>query len=217
MLERFMKSLFVLLLLFACENKQVSTNYPEHWWSKVPQSELQWWEISPHWADKKSVVLSKRNELGILSNFAATAFTYKNKRYASVEGFWQAMKYPEDDKDERAKIKGWPHTRAEVEKMVAFEAKLAGDKASEIMKKHQIDWVSFAGEKFPYRDKTRGRHYQLIREAMVEKMRQNPEVKKILLSTGELNLLPDHKIKDNDPPAWKYFNIWMEIRSELVE
>ena len=41
------------------------------------------------------MILSKRNELGILSNFAATPFTLYGKRYASVEGFWQMMLYPE--------------------------------------------------------------------------------------------------------------------------
>jgi hypothetical protein len=40
-------------------------------------------------------------------------------------------------------------------------------------------------------------------------------VRKILLSTGNLILLPDH-VQEKDPPAeWLYNKIWMEIRSEL--
>jgi hypothetical protein len=52
------------------------------------------------------VILSKRNELGILSNFAPTPFTLHGKRYASVEGFWQMMLYPENSNDPRAKFPG---------------------------------------------------------------------------------------------------------------
>ena len=47
------------------------------------------------------------------------------------------------------------------------------------------------------------------------KLDQNPEVSQILLSTGNLILLPDH-VQEKDPPAeWLYNKIWMEIRSEL--
>jgi len=38
------------------------------------------------------------NELGLLSNFAPTPFVFHGQRYASVEGFWQMMKYPEGAK-----------------------------------------------------------------------------------------------------------------------
>ena len=56
------------------------------------------------------------NELGILSNFAATPFTYRGQHYASVEGFWQMVLYPEGRNDSRVRAAGiqWPHTRAEV-------------------------------------------------------------------------------------------------------
>src|SRR5436190_1614511 len=80
---------------------------------------------------------SKRNELGILSNFAATPFEYRGKRYASVEGFWQMMLYPEGPDDPRAKSSAvaWPHTREQVAQMVAFEAKAAGDVGEKNMRK----------------------------------------------------------------------------------
>jgi predicted NAD-dependent protein-ADP-ribosyltransferase YbiA (DUF1768 family) len=59
------------------------------------------------------VILSKRNELGLLSNFAATPFVFRGRRYASLEGFWQMMLYPEGPNDSRAKFSGleWKHTR----------------------------------------------------------------------------------------------------------
>ena len=76
--------------------------YPAHWWQEVPRQEAAAWEILPQDAGPGEVILSKRNELGLLSNFAATPFTFHGKRYASLEGFWQMMKYPEGDDDPRA-------------------------------------------------------------------------------------------------------------------
>lgn len=52
------------------------------------------WEILPQEAAPGEVILSKRHELGLLSNFAATPFVFRGKRYASLEGFWQMMLYP---------------------------------------------------------------------------------------------------------------------------
>jgi len=162
--------------------------------------------------------LSKRNELGLLSNFAATPFTYRGKRYASVEGFWQMMLYPEGPKDSRALSTQvqWKYTREQVAQMTAFEAKSAGTLAEENMKVMGIDWVTFEGKRFPYRSLQKGRHYQLIVDAMWAKVHQNPEVKKVLLSTGNLILKPDHHGEHNPPPEWLYYEMWMQIRREFT-
>src|SRR6185369_5744156 len=107
------------------------TNYPAHWWAPVPTNGAPGWEILPQAAGPGEVILSKRHELGILSNFAPTPFTFHGKRYGSLEGFWQAMFFPEDLQSPRdprnAKNLKWTHTRAEVEAMTAFSAKAAGD------------------------------------------------------------------------------------------
>ena len=193
------------------------TQYPAHWWKSVPKDSAASWEVLPQAAGNGEVILSKRNELGLLSNFAATPFTYRGKRYASVEGFWQTMLYPEDASDERAKFPGlqWKYKRDDVANMTAFEAKSAGDLAEANMKKMGIEWVTFEGEKFAYHPQALGKHYKLIVEAMWEKVRQNPAVKKVLLTTGNLVLKPDHIQESNAPPEWKYNEIWMEIREEL--
>src|SRR5208283_2908942 len=109
------------------------------------------WEILPQAAKPGEVIVSKRNELGILSNFAATPFTYRGQRYASVEGFWQMMLYPEGPDDPRAQAKGivWPHTRGEVSHLTAFDAKDAGTFAEDNMRKMGIDWVTFEGKRMP--------------------------------------------------------------------
>lgn len=194
-------------------------SYPAHWWAEVPREGAPSWEILPQDAGPGEVILSKRNELGILSNFAATPFTYQNVSYASVEGFWQMMMYPENASDPRATFPGlvWKFTRAQVSKMTAFEAKNAGKLGKENMVKMNIDWVSFNGERFAYKSMNVGRHYDLILAAMKEKLAQNPEVKKILLSTGTLILKPDHHSEGEDPPEWKYYDIWMQFRKELTK
>jgi len=55
----------------------------------------------------------------------------------------------------------------------------------------------------------------LIVEATREKVKQNPEVRKVLLSTGNLILKPDHQQEPNAPRAWRYFEILMTIRTQL--
>src|SRR5207249_6796719 len=64
-------------------------------------------------------------------------FVFHGKKYASLEGFWQMMKYPEGSDDPRAKFPGieWKYTRAQVAQMVSFEANHAGALASENMTK----------------------------------------------------------------------------------
>ena len=191
--------------------------YPSRWWTPVPEAGKPDWEILPQTAKSGQVILSKRNELGILSNFAPTPFVYRGKRYASVEGFWQMMLYPEGPDDPRAKAPGvhWLHSREEVGQMTAWDAKNAGDAAYQNMQKMGIDWVTFEGAMMPYWSKTKGEHYRIIVEAMRAKLEQNPKVREILLSTGDLTLLPDH-YQENDPPTeWLYFSIWMDLRAAL--
>ena len=191
--------------------------YPAHWWAPVDESQKPAWEVLPQAAKPGEVILSKRNELGILSNFAATPFTLHGRRYASVEGFWQMMLYPESPGDERARAKGvvWAHTRDEVAGMTAFEAKNAGATAEANMQKMGIDWVTFEGKRMSYRSKQKGGHYRLIVEAMRAKLEQNPKVREILLATGDLVLRPDHIEEADAPPEWHYYTIWMEIRNGL--
>jgi len=199
-------------LLFAAR-----TNYPAHWWTPVPTNGAPGWEILPQAAGPGEVILSKRNELGLLSNFAPTPFTFRGKRYASVEGFWQMLKYPEDADDPRRQSSAfqWLYTRDEVAQMTAFEAKRAGDLAEKNLMQLGITWVSFEGKHMEYRPAAPGEHYRLIVAAMREKVRQNPDVEKVLLATGDLILKPDHHQEPNAPAAWRYYDIWMQLRAEL--
>ncbi|HEX3745546.1 MAG TPA: NADAR family protein [Bryobacteraceae bacterium] len=196
---------------------QAPAGYPAHWWTPVPESQKASWEILPQTAGPGEVILSKRNELGILSNFAATPFTLHGRRYASVEGFWQMMLYPEGRDDPRARAAGvvWMHTRSQVAGMISFDAKDAGTLAEENMRRMGIGWVTFEGRRMPYWSAAKGEHYRLIVEAMRAKLAQNPKVRKILLATGNLTLRPDHIGEPDEPPEWRYYQVWMEIRQEL--
>lgn len=216
----------MLLIATACHSKgheaetasnPTASRYPSHWWAPVPRGGAPDWEILPQEALWGEVILSKRHELGLLSNFAPTPFIFRGKQYASLEGFWQMMLYPEGAGDPRATFPGieWKYLRDQVASMSSFEAKSAGTLAEENMKRMRIDWVSFEGRRFPYRQPEPGEHYKLIVAATWEKVRQNPEVKKVLLSTGDLTLKPDHHQEPNAPAEWRYFEILTQIRSDL--
>jgi hypothetical protein len=127
------------------------------------------------------------------------------------------MLYPEGAADPRAVHPGlrWEHTREEVAAMTAFEAKQAGELAEDNMKTMGIDWVTFEGKRMEYRASTPGEHYRLIVAATWEKVKQNPEVRRVLLATGDLVLRPDHHQEPDAPAAWRYFEILTAIRSEL--
>jgi len=210
------------LLLLAAPSSRAQqpsrdSRYPAYWWAPIVDPKKPGWEILPQEAGPGEVILSKRNELGLLSNFAPTPFVFHGKRYASLEGFWQMMKYPEGAGDPRAKFPDleWKYRREQVAQMTSFEANHAGVLASENMTKMGITWVSFEGKRFEYKPSVEGEHYKLIVEATWEKVKQNPEVKKVLLSTGDLILKPDHHQEPNVPAAWRYYEILMNIRREL--
>jgi hypothetical protein len=204
------------IIAVVCLALQVA-GYPPHWWTPVPHEGAPAWEILPQAAKPGEVVLSKRNELGLLSNFAPTPFTFHRQRYASLEGFWQMMLYPESANDPRATFPGleWKYTRAQVAQMTAFEAKDAGTLAEANMAKMGITWITFEGNRIEYRPMAPGEHYLLIVAATWEKVLQNPEVKRVLLSTGDLVLKPDHLEEPNAPAAWHYYQILTEIRTTL--
>lgn len=207
--------------LAACSltQKASENEYPAHWWQPVPEKEVASWEIPPQAANREAgeVVLSKRTELGQFSNLPAASFVLDGVEYASVEALWQSMKYPEDQGDERLQDSTivWPYTRAEVTKLSGFPAKKAGDRANENMKKLGIRWVSYQGKKIEYNGADKALHYDIILRASRAKVAADPKLQKLLLSTGDLKFLPDHKQGENPSPAYLYHKIYMKIRDEL--
>lgn len=189
-------------------------SYPAHWWAPIHDPQKPDWEILPQDARPGEVILSKRNELGLLSNFAATPFSFRGVHYPSVEGFWQMTFYPESPDDPRAKHPGlrWPYTREQVKHLMAHEAFAAGMIGFENMRAMGINYVTLDGRKYEYWVKTRNEHFDLIVEVMTAKLEQNPRVREVLMATGDLRLRADHYEPADAPPSWQYYRIWMEIR-----
>lgn len=210
------------LLIYAllCSISIFANTYPAHWWQQIDESERQGsWEILPHECKKGvELILSKRNELGVFSNFGHTPFNFEGEHYQSIEGLWQMMKYPEiNEPNDPRHMYVYPYTRNEVKDMHGFEAKKAGDLANTVNRGVGINWVSYKGKRFNYKDFADGSRYhlELMQKAIRAKVMQNPSVKNLLLKTGDLILLPDHHQGDNVPPSYLYFKILMQIRTEL--
>lgn len=198
------------------EQNDWQKDFPTHWWQEVPRKDAKSWEILPQDAGYMEVILSKRNELGLLSNFADMSFVYRGVCYPTVEAYWQMMKFPETQDDARwAWSKKWKYTRAEVSQMDGYKAKSAGSYANFLMEKNNTNWVTFEGQKLQFYSKKPGTHYDLIWNALVEKVRQNPEVFEVLLKTKDLTLRPDHKVEEDAPAEWHFYRLWMEIRSQI--
>lgn len=215
-----MKKMILIIsvgLISSCAQRQSS--YPHHWWMTFPKDEAYSWEILPQSVKKSEnkVILSKRNELGLLSNFANTPFILDGVYYESLEGLWQMMKYPENENDLRFKRAPhkWRLTRDEVRKLSGLEAWRAGHEATKILEELKIDWISYQGNKVYYRSQDIEKHYEIIYRASLAKVEQNEQVKKILLQTRGLELLPDHHQGPRGTKSWRYFKIYMDIRDKL--
>lgn len=191
------------------------SQYPAHWWSHLEDPNKPEWEILPHEAGPGEVIVSKRNELGILSNLAPTPFELDGVSYASIEALWQMTKLPDeaDPNDPRHQFT-WPVDRARMRTLSGLESKRLGDVASALMKTHGWNWVSVNGERWAYPEAERGPFYRMIRRAMQAKLTATPEVGRILAMTKGLKLRPDHTQTGLLSPAHLYHEMWMEIRDQ---
>lgn len=137
----------------------------------------------------------------LLSNFAATPFVLWGEEYASVEGFWQSLKFPKlSDRRKVAKLSG-------------VDAKRAGRDAP------KADTFIWQGSKIVVGSPE---HHQLMRMAIKAKLKQNrPILRLFLASWGEEfthilrdkdgNELPDSK----SIPAKVFCQILTQLRCEF--
>ncbi len=191
--------------------------YPAAWFAPLPDGvKPASWEITPDRAKAGEVILSKRTELGVFSNFAATPFELDGTRFASIEGLWQSLYYPEDEKDPRFAAGKWPRTRAEVEALSGFVAKGAGNDARKLLEPAGLLYVTYRGRKFdPHgSDEDQKFHRELMERATRAKVEQNAAVKELLLRTGDLKLRPDHDQGPKATAAYRYFEILEKLRAE---
>lgn len=213
--------LFSILVSLSITNLAHANDYPADWWKPVDEQSAPGWEVLPQSAKPGEVILSKRNELGIFSNLAHSPFVLDGVAYASVEGLWQGMKYPDLTlaSDERTKVTGWSSTRAQVFQMSSWDSKSAGNAANQMYADHGFKLINYFDHWFIYTDGKEGSqfHLELITRAIRAKVVQNPEIKALLLRTAGLKLKPDHLMSDTVFPSFKYHVILENIREELVK
>lgn len=137
----------------------------------------------------------------LLSNLAHTPFELDGMRYASVEAFWQGLKYSDTAK------------RSDIAPYHGLISKKSGDAGDNewsfiyLWKRYDIGGVG---------------HQQLMYCAIRAKLEQNPDVLKLLLATGNVKIIHEPKKKDGTPypdsetiPADIFAGYLIRLRSEL--
>ncbi|MBL7825112.1 MAG: hypothetical protein JNJ57_00670 [Saprospiraceae bacterium] len=129
----------------------------------------------------------------ILSNFATTPFQIQigeeTFQCQSVEGFWQGLKCKSD-------------MRLHVFGLSGMKAKKAG-------KGKKILSFEIAGMEIQYGSE---QHQNLIREAIKQKILQNPKAAEALQSSkGKIT----HHVPSHSKPVFKMENLLMSVRLEL--
>jgi predicted NAD-dependent protein-ADP-ribosyltransferase YbiA (DUF1768 family) len=134
--------------------------------------------------------------LDVISNFAETPFYLDGMTYASVEGFWQALKFPHDQ------------DRRRVAALHGGEAKRAGDAAP------ALPTIVYNGEEVTVGTYA---HWRLMARACAAKFKQNAQARDVLLGTGERPL--EHKMRRDSRtiPGVIMAEIWMRVRHELQQ
>jgi predicted NAD-dependent protein-ADP-ribosyltransferase YbiA (DUF1768 family) len=130
----------------------------------------------------------------IISNFAATPFVLDGRPYASVEGFWQSLRFRN------------AADRRRVAALSGGAAKRAGD---------ALPW----GATLRYEGETiavgRAEHWKLMERACEAKFRQNAVAQAGLLSTGARPLTHRMRHDSRSIPGIIMADIWMRIRDRL--
>lgn len=137
----------------------------------------------------------------LLSNLAHTPFSLDSREYASVEAFWQWLKY--SNEEERKRI-----------------ATLSGIESKKIWNNgDNVGEFEYNGETYiVWSDE----HQDLMRRAIRAKLEQNSNVLSLLLATGNTPIIHDPKKKDGSsyPDSktipWRMFSeILMKIRWDM--
>jgi predicted NAD-dependent protein-ADP-ribosyltransferase YbiA (DUF1768 family) len=130
-----------------------------------------------------------------ISNLAFTPFVFDGRYFASVEGFWQGLKF-DDEK-----------TRQRIALLHGTEAKHAGDGTG---KRSHILWH---GKEIAVGTAD---HWDLMRAACQAKFTINDEARAALLATGERPLVHRPRRDSRTIPGVIMAEIWMQIRASLT-
>jgi predicted NAD-dependent protein-ADP-ribosyltransferase YbiA (DUF1768 family) len=130
----------------------------------------------------------------LISNFAPTPFELDGREYASVEGFWQGLKF-------RA-----ASDRRRIAELYAGAAKRAGEEAV------PAETFEYEGERiYPGTHA----HWKLMERACRAKFTQNDEARAALLATGDRPLAHVMRRDSTTIPGAIMAQIWMRIRDRL--
>lgn len=148
---------------------------------------------------REPINVTSRNpdpQIRLIGNLAATPFELDGQRYASVEGFWQSLKFDADA------------DRRRVAALSGSEAKRAGS---------EVEYgatVTHQGEAVPVGTWA---HWQLMRKACAAKFEQDFEARSALIGTGERPLI--HKVRHDSKtiPGAVMADIWMRIRARYAK
>ncbi|MBG0807951.1 hypothetical protein IY145_00705 [Methylosinus sp. H3A] len=129
-----------------------------------------------------------------ISNLAPTAFELDGQAYASIEGFWQGLKFSD------------PSERTRIARLSGTEAMRAGQ-AVEVGES-----ITFQGRSLPVGGTE---HWSLMRRACWAKFEQNEAARLALLATGDRLLT--HKVRRDSRtiPGAIMADMWMSIRVKL--
>jgi predicted NAD-dependent protein-ADP-ribosyltransferase YbiA (DUF1768 family) len=130
-----------------------------------------------------------------ISNLAHTPFELDGERYASVEAFWQGLKFPE------------PSRRVVIAGLHGQEARRAGFNAPE------ADVIDYRGR--VVRVGTAD-HWGLMAAACWAKFNQHEEARRALLGTGARPLQHKTRRDSRNIPGVVMADIWMKVRRGLV-
>ena len=134
--------------------------------------------------------------LRLIANLAETSFELDGRGYASVEGFWQGLKFP--DEADRRRV-----------------AELSGHAARTAAPKLE------PGDRFVYegREIVVGTvdHWALMERANLAKFEQDDDARAALLSTGTRALV--HRVEPDSRtiPGVIMADIWMRLRERLAK
>ena len=133
-----------------------------------------------------------------LSNFPLSPFVLDGDLFASIEGFIQGIKFPQNDP-----------RRAQAFESSAWDAKRLGDQAD----RSGAYWLN---ERIPYGSDD---HHRLIGRAIRARIEQSAGLRKVLMSTQGLTLVHDTGHQESSTtslPADVFCAILNDLRDELL-
>ena len=138
----------------------------------------------------------------LLSNLAHTPFEMNGKQYASVEVFWQWLKYKSEEDRNRIALMYW---------IISKKIGNDGDNSDWSFEYFWQRYVVGSPE-----------HQELMYRAIRAKLEQNPEVLRLLIDTGNTPVIHEPKKKDGTLygdsetiPAVIFSGFLMRLRKEL--